>query len=141
MHKQLTDRDVLLAVLRKVGKILRDRIVHAKFSLLPKLHDRRRGRDNLGQGRTIECRIERHRLPARFKRAAAIGLPIHHASIVSDDKNSTGNLPLGDGFVDNRVENNEARIQRSLGEHCGGKQENDGQQVFWRAFHVCCDST
>ena len=123
MHQQLPDRNVLLAILRKLGKILCDRIVHAKLSLLPQLHDRRRGCDHFGQRRAIEHRIERHRLASRFNRAAAIGLAIDHPSVVPDDEDRTRNLLLGDGVVDDGVENGEAGIKRSLGEGGGRKQE------------------
>ena len=105
MHQQLPDRNILFAVLSKLGKILRDRIAHAKLSLLPQLHDRRRGYDNLGQRRAIKNGIERHRLPPRYQRAAAVCLAIHHTSVVPDDKDSSRNLPLGDGVVDDGIEN------------------------------------
>ena len=145
VHQQLPDRNILLPILPKFGKILRDGIVHAKLSLLPKLHDRRRGHDNLGQRRAIKHGIERHRLPPRFNRAAAISLAIHHTSVVPDDKDSTRNLLFGDGFSDDGVENGETGIKRSLGE-CGGREQESGQesgdqQIFRRVFHVCCDST
>ena len=122
MHQQLPDRNILLPILPKFGKVPRNRIVHPKLSLLPKVHDRRRGYDDLGQRSAIKHRIERHRLPPRFNRAAAVSLAIHHTSVVPDDKDSTRNLPLGDGIVDDRIENGEAGIKRSLGE-CGGRKQ------------------
>jgi hypothetical protein len=42
---------------------------------------------------------------------------------VADDEHRTGNLPLGDGVVDDGIENGEAGIERSLGERGGRKQE------------------
>src|ERR1039458_7237149 len=121
MHQQLPDRNILLPVLAKFSEVFRDWIVHPKLPLLPKLHDRRRGYDNLGQRRAIEHRIRRHRLPPRFNRAAAISLAIYHPSVVPDDEDSSRNLPLGDGVVDDGIENGEAGVKRSLGEWGGRK--------------------
>jgi hypothetical protein len=41
---------------------------------------------------------------------------------VPDDKDSSRNLPLGDGVVDVGIENGEAGVKRSLGE-CGGRKQ------------------
>jgi hypothetical protein len=43
--------------------------------------------------------------------------------VMADDKDSTRNLPLGDGVVDDGIENGEARIKRSLAESCCATQK------------------
>jgi hypothetical protein len=41
---------------------------------------------------------------------------------VADDDDSPRNLLFGDGVVDDRVENGEARVERGLGERDSRKQ-------------------
>src|SRR5271154_7094054 len=116
MHQQLPDRNILFAVLRKLRKILSHRIVHAKLPLLPKLHERSRSGNDLGQRGTVKHRVGCHRFPVRLNRAAAISLAIDHPSIVADDEHSAGSLPFGYGVVDDGIENSETRIEYSLAE-------------------------
>src|SRR5208337_2406159 len=140
VHQQLPDRNLLLPVLPKLGKVLRHRIAHAKFPLLPKLHQGRSRRHHLRKRRTVKHRIERHRLPPRLNRAAAVSFAIDHLPVVPDDEDSARNLPLHDGVVDDGIENGETRIKRSLAESCCAPQKNERQNCRCE-FHACCDCT
>lgn len=46
------------------------------------------------------------------------------------DQYRPGNLPLGNGIIDNGVENGEAGIKRSLAESCSGKKKDERQKNF-----------
>jgi hypothetical protein len=62
----------------------------------------------------------------------AISLPIKHTPIVTNDKNSTGNLMLSDGVIDDGIKNRKAGIKRSgrmrrqkTGERTGERRSAD----------------
>ncbi len=144
MHQQLADRNVLLAVLPELGKVLGDRVAHAKLSLLPKLHDGRGGRDDLCKGRAIEYCIQRHRLPPRLNRAAAVSFAINHRRprrAWPTTSTAPGICPCAMASL--TMGSRTARREAS-GVWAQAAAENKrakSSSFFSYAFHVCCDST
>jgi hypothetical protein len=55
---------------------------------------------------------------------------MHHLPVVADDEHGAWNLLLGDGVVDDGVENGEAGIKRSLRDRGARKQQSERQQKF-----------
>ena len=114
MHEQLADGDVLLAVLTKLGKIFCDRVVHAKFSLLPELHDGRGSGDDFGERRTVKYRIQSHGLATRLDGAAAVGFAIHDVAVMADDYDRTGICCCAMASSMMEIEDREAVIESCL---------------------------
>ena len=106
MGQQVADRDVLLAILCKLGQVSGHGIVQPDAALLDKFHHRGSGCDALGERGKVEHSIDGHRLAHRFKRARSECLAVDDLSIVPDKKDTAGDVSIRDRLFHDRVQDN-----------------------------------
>ena len=114
MGKQLANGNVLLAVDGKLRQVVCYRVIEPEASLLVKLHDRRRGRQDLGQRCEIEDRVLGHDFGYRAQRAVSVGFFKDDAAVVTGDDHRTRKFFGSDPEFDNPVDLLKAGLVRRL---------------------------
>src|SRR6266496_527359 len=84
MRKQVTDCDIALSVLSKLGNVFHHRIVESDFALLEQLHHGGRSRNHFCERRDIEDRVDRHGRSGRLNETITESLAINHLVIVDN---------------------------------------------------------
>ena len=118
MSQQLTNGHIVLAVLGKLGNILRYRIVQLDLPKLHHAHHRGRRRNDLGKRSDIKDSVGSHRLLRRLERAAPVGLAINHCSIVANQQDGSRSVSLLHSIPQQRIERREGGLT-GTGGHCG----------------------
>ncbi len=109
--KQLANGNVLLTVGGKLGQIFCYRIIQPKAALLVKLHDRRRGRQDLGQRCDIEDGVFGHRFGRRHQGAVSVGLLKDDVAVVTGDHHRAGKFFGGDPAFNNPIDLSKLRAR------------------------------
>ena len=117
VRQQLGDGDRLPALASEPRHVIGDAVAQTQAPLFDEHHDGGGRRHDLGQGREIEHRVERHRLGCpRCQRARPEGPLVHDLAGVPHEHHRAGKTPVADGLLDHRVDPREAgRVDRGRG--------------------------
>ncbi len=104
MQQQLLDRDLLLATGRELGQEPGHAVGDAQLALLDQSHDRRRGRDRLGDRGEVEHGVHGHRAFRRLLTAQAERLAVDDVPLVRDEDHGARAGAALDGLVHHVVD-------------------------------------
>ena len=100
----MTDGDLSLAVALEARNVGGHTIVEPDPALLDEHHDARRRRDDLGERRQIENRVERHRFGSRHERPIPDRLLVQNPIASPDEDDGAGEFLVRDRFPDERLD-------------------------------------
>ncbi len=132
VRQQVADGDAVLSVFSKLRNECRDRIGEADPAVFNQRHHGRSRRDDLGQRREVEDRVERHGLDRWLHGAIAVRAPEHDGVSPADDHDGAGCLFGCDRLVDDGIQPIEPR-QIEAGASAGGARA----ARLWRRGRLC----
>ncbi len=108
VRQQMPDRDGALAVALEARHEAGHGIVEPNPSLLYQPHHRRRRRNDFGQRRQVEDRVQRHPFRRGIDGAIAVCLFVQHLVAAADEHDCAGRLSCGDRFLDEAIDRGKA---------------------------------